>query len=78
LYWGLGNTPFAREAAYAELVQAGLGAGQQKALTDATMRGWVLGEPGFVAELQKQTSRRVSKASAGRPVLSEKSSNKSE
>ena len=31
LFWELGNTPFEREAAYAELVQSGLGANQQGA-----------------------------------------------
>lgn len=67
LYWELGNTPFAREAAYAELVQAGVSADQQKRLTDAALRGWALGEAGFVAELQRQTPRRVSKGAAGRP-----------
>ena len=69
LFWELGNTPFAREAAYAELVQSGINSVQQKALTDATLRGWALGEPDFVADLQKRTERRVSKANAGRPGL---------
>lgn len=69
LYWALGNTPFAREAAYAELVQAGISNAQQSALTDATLRGWALGEAGFMAELQKKSPRRVSKVQAGRPVL---------
>src|SRR5262249_38140625 len=32
LVWALGNTPFAREAAYKELVQAGISVGQQQAL----------------------------------------------
>ncbi len=68
LYWELGNTPFAREAAYAELVRAGITAEQQAALTQSTLRGWALGEPDFVADLQKRTERRVSKAHAGRPV----------
>jgi putative transposase len=67
LYWQLGNTPFAREAAYARLVQEGLSSLQQQALTDAVFKGWVLGDPAFVAELQKKTSRRLSKAQAGRP-----------
>jgi putative transposase len=67
LYWELGNTPFAREAAYAELVQRGVSQVQQAALTEATLRGWALGEPDFVADLQKRTMRRVAKASAGRP-----------
>jgi len=34
LYWELGNTPFAREAAYAQLVQAGINPVQQTALTE--------------------------------------------
>jgi putative transposase len=73
LYWELGNTPFAREAAYAEMVQSGINAVQQTALTDATLQGWALGEPDFVADLQKRTERRVSKTTAGRPVSVTKS-----
>jgi putative transposase len=68
LVWELGNTPFAREAAYAELVQSGVNPVQQAALTAATLRGWALGEAEFVADLQKRTQRRVEKSSAGRPV----------
>jgi putative transposase len=68
LVWELGNTPFAREAAYAELVQTGINPVQQAALTDAALRGWALGEPDFVANLQKRTDRRVAKAAAGRPL----------
>jgi putative transposase len=68
LFWELGNTPFAREAAYAELVRSGISPGQQAALTDSALRGWALGEPDFVADLQKRTQRRVTKSSAGRPV----------
>lgn len=67
LMWELGNTPFAREAAYAELVGAGIDTLQQNALTDAVLSGWALGEPDFVADLQKRTKRRVAKGSAGRP-----------
>ncbi len=69
LYWALGNTPFAREMAYANLVQEGIASVQQAALTDATLRGWALGEPDFVADLQKKTPRRVSKTTAGRPPM---------
>lgn len=68
LVWDLGNTPFAREAAYADLVQAGISAGQQQALTDSALRGWALGGPEFVENLQKKTTRRVSKGLAGRPL----------
>jgi putative transposase len=68
LVWVLGNTPFAREAAYAELVQTGISAMQQTVLTDSALRGWALGDPEFVAELQKRTDRRVVKIAAGRPL----------
>ena len=67
LVWALGNTPFAREAAYAELVQAGVNPVHQSALTQATLSGWALGEPDFVADLQKRTQRRVAKGQVGRP-----------
>jgi len=69
LVWALGNTPFAREAAYADLVQAGISTGQQQVLTDSALRGWALGEPEFVNNLQKLTTRRVSKRTAGRPSV---------
>ncbi len=68
LYWSLGNTPFAREAAYAEMVRAGVSSDQQRALTSSALSGWALGEDKFVADLQKQTERRVHKARAGRPL----------
>jgi putative transposase len=68
LYWELGNTPFAREAAYARVVQDGISAQEQLALTDSALKGWALGDPAFVAMLQKHTARRLSKAKAGRPV----------
>ena len=67
LYWELGNTPFSREAAYGAMVQAGIGEQQQRALTDSALRGWALGEPDYVAELQTRTERRVQKGQAGRP-----------
>ncbi len=76
LYWGLGNTPFAREAAYAELVHAGISADQQGALTNATLSGWALGDAGFVADLQAQTQRRLLKTKAGRPVSKQKTREK--
>lgn len=69
LVWALGNTPFAREAAYAELVRAGISAEQQAALTRSALAGWALGDADFVTELQKRTDRRVLKAQAGRPPV---------
>jgi putative transposase len=68
IWWELGNTPFAREAAYRELVQSGVRAAQEQALTDSALRGWALGDPAYVADLQRRTDRRVSRAQAGRPM----------
>jgi len=68
LYWELGNTPFAREAAYGELVRAGIAEHQQRALTAATLSGWALGDPGFLAVLESQTPRRIQPGKAGRPL----------
>jgi putative transposase len=67
IWWELGNTPFAREAAYRELVHAGLSEAQQQALTDSALRGWALGDAAYVADLQRRTERRVSMGKAGRP-----------
>lgn len=67
LYWALGNTPFAREAAYAELVRAGTTPAQQALLTESVLGGWALGSERFVADLQKRTDRRVQKNQPGRP-----------
>jgi len=72
LVWGLGNTPFAREAAYTEMVQAGINAVQQQVLHDAILSGWPLGAPEFVDSLQKGTPRRLTKSSPGRPPIERK------
>ncbi len=73
LYWSLGNTPFAREAAYAELVRAGVAQADVTLLTEATLRGWAAGDAAFVELLQKNTDRRVVKGRAGRRPRVEKS-----
>lgn len=67
LYWALGNTPFAREAAYAALVDHGIGAKEMADLTAASMGGWALGDAHFLAALQSRTPRRLTRGQAGRP-----------
>ena len=67
VYWALGNTPFAREKAYAELVQAGIEESKKHALTSSVLGGWALGEYTFTQNLQPLSKRRVSKSKAGRP-----------
>ena len=67
LFWSLGNTPFAREAAYAQMVQAGVTAQQQADLTRSVLTGWTLGSLGFLQSLEKTTQRRQRPGKAGRP-----------
>ena len=43
LYWELGNTPFAREAAYADLVRTGVSDQQRVDLTQSALSGWASG-----------------------------------
>lgn len=67
LVWALGNTPFAREAAYTALVHSGIASTMQRALSDAALRGWALGDAAFLAGLQTHTTRRLQRAAVGRP-----------
>lgn len=67
IYWQLGNTPFAREQAYARRVEEGVSPVQVQALADAALHGWGLGDAAFLDGLQKQTGRRLSRGRPGRP-----------
>ena len=67
LIWGLGNTPFEREARYAELVSRGIGAQDEAKLTDAVLKNWALGDEAFVSDVQSRTGRRISRSHPGRP-----------
>jgi len=67
LVWELGNTPFDRESRYRVLVQSGVTDEQRVTLGQAVTNGWVVGDQRFVAQLQAQTVRRLSRAHPGRP-----------
>lgn len=67
MYWGLGNTPFQREAAYRELLEKGLSSVHFKAINDATNKAWLLGSEAYKAEMAKLTDRRVEPVARGRP-----------
>lgn len=67
--WTLANTPFAREIAYAERVDACLSPLVEVQLAQATRSGWALGDADYLAHLQRATDRRVSRAKVGRPRL---------
>lgn len=66
--WELGNTPFAREAGYRELVEAEHGTERIDRIVEAIRGGWALGSAEFVANVQQLTPRRVSKSKPGRPA----------
>lgn len=65
--WALGNTPFAREAAYTLLVRAGLSEPERMTMDDAALKGWPLGDAAFLASLAESTDRRLQRGQPGRP-----------
>lgn len=67
LYWGLGNTPFQREAAYIELSRQPLSAGELDSINQAVLKGWPLGSDEFKTQLQQKAKRQVLPAKRGRP-----------
>lgn len=69
-YWRLGDTPFAREAAYALMLDRGASADIMEVVLGAAMKGWVLGGESFVQGLQQRTERRLTRQRAGRPTVS--------
>jgi putative transposase len=73
LFWSLGNTPFAREAAYAQLVRAGIAHHEEGEITRSLLTGWPLGTAPFIASLEQSTHRRLLPAKAGRPSGSRRS-----
>ena len=68
-YWRLGDTPFAREAAYAQMLDRGAASEEMaEVVLGAAMRGWVLGSDSFIQSLQQRTARRLVRQKAGRPA----------
>ncbi|MDR0225236.1 MAG: transposase [Burkholderiaceae bacterium] len=67
VFWTLGNTPFARDAAYVAAVEEGLPAEDLERIHLAALRGWALGDARFIDDLQQRTERRVTRQRAGRP-----------
>lgn len=66
-YWGLGNTPFARQARYQSALQAGASSSEIHRIEHALMGQWALGSEEFVAQLATRCSRRAYPAQRGRP-----------
>lgn len=68
LIWALGNTPFAREAAYAERVVQGVTQDEEGDLVESALKGWALGDEDFLHRIGERTARRLKKERAGRPA----------
>ena len=66
-YWRLGNTPFEREAAHLALLAQGLSTETESRIREALVKGWALGDPGFVTALSGQAQRRAFPLVRGRP-----------
>lgn len=75
LYWGLGNTPFQREAAYIELSQHPLPPAQLEQINQAVLKGWPLGSDAFKTQLEQRAKRKVLPAKRGRPFKVPRSEN---
>lgn len=58
LFWALGNTPFARQAAYRDLCAEGMRATESQRISDATNKGWALGDRDFLDRITTLASRR--------------------
>lgn len=67
VYWGMGNTPFDREAAYQRHSAQPPDPALMASIEAATYKGWALGPDSFKAALGKLTDRRLQPVRRGRP-----------
>lgn len=67
-YWALGNTPFARDAAYQDLLERPVSASLSASLEACTPLGWALTSDGASAGLMRLAPRRMTVKPKGRPV----------
>ena len=68
LFWGMGNTPFEREAAYGAWLEQGVTEDEARKLGDAAIKGWPLGSASFLREIGESTDRPVGPRPRGRPA----------
>jgi len=66
-YWGLGNTPFAREAAYSKLVLTWNLGPAMKRIESTVQAGLAICDADFVRQLELKTGRRLRPGQPGRP-----------
>lgn len=67
LFWGLGNTPFDREAAWRRRLEAGLSQSQVQAMSEAVHKGWALMPQTVADKLAASAGRRLMPRPRGRP-----------
>jgi putative transposase len=67
MYWALGNTPFEREAAYREFLDAGVAEDERRRVTEAALKGWPMASARFLGQIQDSVTRPVVPRKAGRP-----------
>jgi putative transposase len=66
-YAGLGASARDCAKAYRKLFKQKLSAAQVQEITDATMKGWVLGNSRFARKIEKLSGRRATQLPKGRP-----------
>ncbi|WP_043366864.1 MULTISPECIES: transposase [Cupriavidus] len=67
VYWALGNTPFERQSNYRAVAAEGLSPAALATLRSHAHSGWPLGDAAFLAQLERQGTRRVQPLPKGRP-----------
>ncbi len=71
-YWGLGNTPYERQAKYLALLQGGMAATELQEVERAVFGQWALGDAAFLEHIRHRANRRTSPRPRGRPRLQAK------
>ncbi len=67
-YWGLGNTPFAREEAYQKCALAFKKTKENQWIEDTARRGLAHGDAAFVRAMEALSGRRLRPGQPGRPA----------
>ena len=66
-YLQLGSDDKSRVKAYRSMFRQKLGTGMVQQITDATLKGWVLGDSKFARKIEKLSGRRATQLPKGRP-----------
>ena len=66
-YWALGNTPFERELAHADMIREGVSTAQAERLERAVFQGRAVGSPSYGVAVAERTGQPVQPRPRGRP-----------